>query len=259
MKRALILFLIMVPAILMAQNDSSKKEQKLLLRVPLFNGGLSLPMQSQSQLPKDRGISIHSLGTGIWYFNRTRFSYQLDLTADFNFGRYIAYDQMEENGPVVFSADPKNYTFATPAIGGAVNYELLDLDATKFYIYLRYTSHLFSWTSRETTAAGDAEMIDNIVYSGFHYNEVYRNTLRSKRPLQQIHLGFTISDYRNRIEVRFFSIINPPQDYVYKAESALSDPSPTIEWTERTNMIMDVGISLNFNILVHSARTSVHD
>lgn len=248
MRRTLTVFLLFFPTLLLAQEDSSTFSRRLLIRVPVLNGGLVVPLRERTSTPVQNSFSFQSLGSGIWYFNTTKFSYQLDLTLDFNFGKYQMYALLNKQGPIETSERTRNFGQACPALGFALNYELADLGASKFYVYAGYQLYGFKWTSRSSQGGVEPTPINDGVYDGNHYADVYKIQLTSKARLQQLRTGVAICDNKNRFEARFFLAIDPAQDYLYTATSQLSTPGPTIEWTERTRTGISGGVSVCFNV-----------
>lgn len=247
MRKALLLLVLLFPAGLWAQ-DQEVKNRKLMIRVPTLNGAFAFPILERRDSPLQRSISVQTLGTGLWYFNQSKFSYQLDFDMNLGVGRYQSFEVIDNGLPLEATAFSKNFAFVSPKFSFGINMELADLETAKLYAFVYYQLHRRKWQSQTNIAAGDVEFVDNAAYTGAHYKDLYTLQLAYLRWLQQVGVGIAFTGRKNITTLRFFLEYDPAKNYTYTAASVSSEPGPSVVWEERVRAGLSAGFGLAFNI-----------
>lgn len=251
MKQLLLVFLHLFPVLLMAQEEKELASPNLVLKVPILNAGLAMYLNQSESADVQNEASVDFFGAGLWYFNQTKFSYELDFSLNNCLGQHQTYRLLTPTGPVIKHSSHQDFNFISSYSSFTVNYELFRLKSYSFFPFLKYQLHLEKWRGGTATIPGESTWISDDVYRGLHYESVFGHKITSQGWAHCLHLGMAFMDFRDLINFRFFFGLQPPIKYTYNLRplgSAGGPGSPVFKWTVASKTALSIGASISINV-----------
>lgn len=246
MRKALLVFLLLIPAVLFSQSNTDRPSRKLMIKIPFINGGLGYSVLPIKELPIQKTTTIESFGFGLWYFTKGKMSYQAEGDFKLVLYRYGIYSMVNGMG----TRTEQSRSYIRPQITVGANYFFAQLTSIKFYAFGHYQLGGGNWQSREFLATGPETTVNSTIVGESQFDDVYSVYLTSDKLQHSIKSGLAVSNLKNSMVVRFWLSYYPAQNHQYVAESLSSDSKPDIDWTEKGRADLLFGLSFEFNAVL---------